>query len=75
MPKSGTRPQTCRYEAIAEPFGFYCIFDEFSGHPADSGEHVLIGLPRQDAMLIAHMLNSGWSPSLGYLRSLRLPRS
>jgi hypothetical protein len=64
-----------RYEALAEPGGGYAVFDLRLGQPADIDGQVLIGLEKQDAVLIMNLLENGRRPGAKYLEALLLPSS
>lgn len=63
-----------RYEVLLAPFGGFTIFDRKVGRPAEFSGYVLVGLQKQDAELIALILDSGGTPNRKYLASLGLPR-
>lgn len=59
-----------RYRVIDEPFGRFVVWDEHVGAPVEIGDCVLIGLQKEDATLLAAMLNNGHQPSVVYLKTI-----
>lgn len=61
-----------RYEVLQDPFNSYIVYDVLTDAPAEIEGYVLIGLDKEDAMLLCMTLNSDARPSKVYLQSIGL---